>query len=201
MRLILILATVVTLTSFHVNADAAYEFTPFASYRFGGDFENDIGQNVALNDESGLGFVFAWPYDAGRQGEILVSHYDTSMTFLPDSNPSFSSDLSVTYLHLGGNTQLSTSALPLYLSGGFGLTHLKPSGNNLNDETQFSMNIGLNTRFSFNEVTHLSLGAKVYGTYFNTDTEIFCNAASCAIYIDGNIWVQSEVTAGITFSF
>lgn len=201
MRLTSTLIALILFTSLTAKADTTYDFTPFASYRFGGDFENELGQTVSLSDESGLGFVFAWPYDTGRQGEILLSHYDTAIDLLPELSQSLSNDLSVTYLHLGGNTKLSNSALPIYLSGGFGLTHLRPDSNNLNDETKFSMNIGLNTRFSINEVTHFTIGAKVYGTYFNTDTEIFCNAANCAIYVDGNIWVQSEVTAGIVFSF
>ena len=55
------------------------------------------------------------------------------------------SDVSITYLHLGGNINFSQGAIPFYFSGGLGFTHLSPSNSILSDETNFSASLGLSS--------------------------------------------------------
>jgi len=178
------------------------ELTPFAAYRMGGDFESrDAQAEVSLEDENSYGLLTAWRYDNYRQGELLISHYDTQFNVGELSSSFYRSDIAVTYVHLGGNVQLSEGLVPVFISGGAGITHLSPNNNNLADETQFSANLGLNTRFDVSEQLRLYIGSRVYATLFDTDSEIFCDQTQCAIYVESDVWLQTELSAGITFIF
>ena len=183
------------------NKKDVLELTPFIGYRIGGEFdENNEDTRIELEDASSFGLLFAWPYDSHRQGELLLSHYDTDFTensTITINKPG----LSVTYLHLGGNVQIAEGVVPFWINGGLGLAHLSPDDNLLNDETKFSANIGINTRFKLSESLSFRIDGRVFGTFFNSDSRLFCDNADCTVYITSNLWVQSELSAGLTFSF
>jgi hypothetical protein len=198
-----LLPLVLLLLSLPVLAEKndAIEITPLIGYRFGGDFDIEKPtQTIELTDGTNYGLLVAWPYDNKRQGELLISHYQSN--FGEDSSNLFSNnDLGVTYLHLGGNIPIQDGALPLWLSAGLGLTYLSPQEKSLKDETKFSLNLGLNTRFNISENLSLRFGGRVYATFFNGSSTIFCDTDVCKIRITSDLWVQSEVNAGLTFSF
>jgi hypothetical protein len=181
------------------------EITPLVGYRFGGDFDaaNDeaaITTTIKLNEDISYGFLLAWDYDKNRQGELLVSHY-TSQFSQPMNTITSNNNLSITYAHLGGNVPISTGKVPFFVSGGLGLTHFSPDDSELSNETRFSLHIGLATKIPVSDNISLRFGGRVYATLFNSDSQIFCNEAHCAISISSDLWIQSEVNAGITFSF
>ncbi|PKI12957.1 outer membrane beta-barrel protein [Colwellia sp. 12G3] len=179
------------------------EVTPLIGYRFGGDFDtskNKIHNKIELSDETSYGLLTAWSFDRNRQGEFLVSHYNTDFSESDDFTVS-NTGLGITYAHLGGNVPISEGPVPFYITGGFGLTHLDPKDDGLSNETRFSVNVGLATKIELNERISLRLDSRVYGTFFNSDSAIFCDVETCAIYISSSIWVQSEVSAGITYRF
>ena len=193
--------------SITVSADeiSYIEITPLVGYRFGGDFDTtndnaEITTKIKLSEEASYGFLLAWDYDKKRQGELLVSHYTSWFSQTINSTAS-NNNLAITYAHLGGNVPISDGVVPLFVTGGLGLTHFSPEDTLLSDETRFSMNIGLATKITVSENISLRVGGRVYATFFNSDSQVFCNEEKCAISISSDLWVQSEVNAGITFSF
>ena len=182
------------------------EITPFIGYRFGGDFQTyptleQPAKNIKLTENTSYGVLLAWPYAAHQQGELLISHYDTEFSI----NTSGMSDseldntgISVTYAHIGGNVPVSEA---VWVSGGLGLSHLSPKADELNSETRFSMNIGLNTKVDITKRISFRVGGRVYGTFFNSDSAAFCGASACKLYISSKVWVQTELDAGLTFKF
>jgi hypothetical protein len=189
----------------NANENSRIEITPFVGYRFGGDFDTtndntEIATQIKLSEDRSYGFLLAWNYDKKRQGELLVSHYTSRLSQTVNSTAT-NNNLAVTYAHLGGNVPISDGVVPLFVTGGLGLTHLSPEDTLLNDETRFSMNIGLATKIPVSENISLRVGGQVYVTFFNSDSQVFCNEEKCAISISSDLWVQSEVNAGITFSF
>ena len=205
MRVILAVCCVLSIISMPSVAKQALEFeiTPLIGYRFGGDFDTsqaEIHNRVELNDETSYGLLTAWSYDRTRQGEFLISHYNTNFSESSDFSVS-NTGLGITYAHLGGNVSISEGPVPFYLTGGLGLTHLSPSDKQLSDETRFSLNVGLASKIDLSERLKLRLDSRVYGTFFNSDSAIFCDAEVCAIYISSNIWVQTEVSVGLTYRF
>ncbi len=184
------------------ETEASLEVTPFVSYRFGGDFEDKNSDNkFELDEGAGIGLLTAWKYDHNRQGELLLSHNSSEFSDQSDEHELYQSDIDITYLHLGGNIKLSDGVVPFWFSAGIGLTHLSPSSSQFKNETNFSANLGLNTKFIVSENIHLYIGGRVYGTFFDSKSKIFCDNNNCAIYVESNVWVQSELMAGISVAF
>lgn len=192
-------------TAVSADENSNVEITPLIGYRFGGDFDatnhaTDITTKIKLNEDTSYGLLLAWDYDKKRQGELLVSHYTSR--FSQAINPIASNNsLSITYAHFGGNVPISDGPVPFFITGGLGLTHFSPEDTQLSNETRFSVNIGLATKIPVSENISLRFGGRVYATFFNSNSQIFCNEGNCAISISSDLWVQSEVNAGITFSF
>ena len=189
------------------SAKSGFELSPFIGYRIGGDFDhqiNEIENEIKLEDTSSFGAVLAWDFDDKRQGELLYSHYSTefSNNLSNNSGAIFQSpELEVSYLHLGGNVPLSSGVLPFWLSGGLGISYITPDDNTLDDETHFSVNLGLHTQVELSEQLALKVGARAYGTFFDSDSEIFCDSANCTITVSSEVWLQGEVHAGLVFKF
>ena len=202
---LLTLSTMLLSTVSIANDVPTIEITPLIGYRFGGNFENiDTATRIKLAEDVSYGLLIAWPVGTNQQGEVLISHYDTSFIRADDNQPSIlmtNNNVGVTYLHLGGNVPLNEGALPLWLSGGFGASFLAPKDENLADEVRFSMNIGLNTRYKFTESLSFTFGGRVYATFFNSDSALFCDSDICKIHISSDLWIQSELNAGISFAF
>ncbi len=191
------------------ESEKTFEITPLIGYRFGGDFETgaaDFRNKLELEDAVNYGLIFSWPFDYQRQGEVLLSHYDTQFldnTGVSPTTAPLNTDISITYLHVGGNVPVREGAnkIPVWLSGGLGLTHFSPDNNQLKDETRFSLNLGLFTKYQLSENLSFRLGTRLYATFFDSASEVLCEKDSCAIYVEGDLWFQSEVNAGVTFTF
>lgn len=182
------------------------EITPFIGYRFGGDFDtiptlDTPASKIELAEDTSYGVLIAWPYDMHQQGEFLISHYDTDFSiksFDGSDSELNNTGIGVTYMHLGGNVPVSDS---VWVSGGLGLSHLSPEASELNSETRFSMNLGLNTKFDISKRISFRVGGRVYGTFFNSNSAVFCGATACKMTISSKVWVQTELDAGLTFKF
>ncbi len=189
-----------------VNAYEAnnFEITPLIGYRFGGDFdisdEASTTSKIKLSEEVNYGLLLAWDVDAKRQGEFLINYYNSHFSQAVDPIAS-NSNIAITYAHIGGNVPISDGYLPVYVTGGLGLTHLSPEDALLDNETRFSMNIGIATKIPVSEHLSFRFGGRVYATFFNSDSKIFCNEDNCAISISSDLWIQSEINAGLTFTF
>tara|TARA_B110000467_G_C18211079_1_gene417461 strand:- start:279 stop:926 length:648 start_codon:yes stop_codon:yes gene_type:complete len=180
-----------------------FEVTPLIGYRFGGDFDvtkDETISKVKLVEGISYGLLTAWSYDRSRQGELLITHYNTEFSQHSDFVPS-NEKLGVTYAHIGGNVNISKNTIPLYITGGMGMTHFSPKGAQLDSETRFSMNIGLTSKIPLSEQLSFQFGGRIYGTFFNSDSSIFCEQTNCLISMSSDIWIQTEVTAGLSLAF
>lgn len=203
MRVILVLALALSSIPSYAKQPLNLEITPLIGYRLGGDFntsQDAVHHRVELSEETSYGLLTAWSFDKGRQGEFLVSHYSANFSYSDDFSAS-NTDLGITYAHLGGNVPISEGLVPLIVSGGFGLTHLNPEDDQLSSETRFSLNLGLGSKIELTEHLSLRLDSRVYGTFFNSESSVFCDETICAVYVSGDVWFQSEVSVGLTFRF
>jgi hypothetical protein len=183
--------------------DLNIEVTPLIGYRFAGEFaatDAEIHNTIELSEEVSFGLITAWSVDRARQGEVLISHYNSTFSESADFSAS-NTDLAITYAHLGGNVPINNDLLPLKVTGGLGLTYLSPRASQLDDETRFSINIGLASAIELSEHVSFRIDSRLYGTFFNSDSSLFCDAESCAVYISSDVWVQAEVSAGISYRF
>ncbi len=203
---ILLLTLAITFPSF-AKKENKIEITPFAGYRVGGDFDvtgDFYGEapkkELEIDDSSSYGVILAWPYDNKRQGELVISHYESELIPASLLTP-YTSDLAVTYVHLGGNVLLSRGIVPFGFSGGVGVTHFSPDQIDLDDETKLSVNICFHSQLDLTDRIAIRLGARVYATFLDSDSAIFCNEDVCNVTISSDMWLQSELSAGLTFTF
>ena len=205
MRIVTLLIFLLVVTSMPSLAkqELNFEITPLIGYRFGGDFNTSrdkVHNRIELSEETSYGLLTAWSFDRKRQGEFLISHYNTTFSQADDFAAS-NTGLGITYAHLGGNVSVSDGPVPFYVTGGLGLTHLAPKDEQLSNETRFSVNVGLATKIELSEHISLRVDSRIYATFFNSDSAMFCDVETCAIYISSSMWFQTEVNAGITFRF
>ncbi|OUS32019.1 hypothetical protein A9Q98_02370 [Thalassotalea sp. 42_200_T64] len=185
--------------------DDYYELTLFVGERTSDSFEDDESleddeesfEVDFLNDAS-AGAILAWPFDYNRQGELLFSHSSTEFdgdVVLDDM------DVSISYLHLGGNVTISGGKVPIVISGGLGIVHLAPGDNSLDSETRPSVNLGVGARFAIADDVTFRLDARLYASLFDSNGSIFCSGESCVIRTNSNLWLQGEFTAGFSYRF
>jgi hypothetical protein len=183
--------------------DLNIEVTPLIGYRFAGEFaatDAEIHNTIELSEEVSFGLITAWSVDRARQGEVLISHYNSTFSESADFSAS-NTDLAITYAHLGGNVPINNDLLPLKVTGGLGLTYLSPRASQLDDETRFSINIGLASAIELSEHVSFRIDSRLYGTFFNSDSSLFCDVETCAVSISSDVWLQAEVSAGISYRF
>ncbi len=195
-----LLATVMLPAS---GQDLNIEVTPLVGYRFAGEFattDAKIHNTIELSEEVSFGLITAWSVDRGRQAEVLISHYNTTFSESVDFSAS-NTELAITYAHLGGNVPINNDLLPLKVTGGLGLSYLSPQASQLDDEIRFSINIGLASAIELSEHVSFRIDSRLYGTFFNSDSSLFCDVETCAVYISSDVWVQAEVSAGISYRF
>lgn len=203
MRAFLALALALSSIPSYAKQPLNIEITPLIGYRFGGDFntsQEEVHHRVELSEEVSYGLLTGWSLDQGRTGEFLVSHYSSTFSHSDDFSAS-NTGLAITYAHLGGTVPITDGYVPLHVSGGFGLSHLNPEDSALDSETRFSMSLGLGSTIPLTDHLSFRLDGRLYGTFFDSASSVFCDDAACAIYISSDLWIQSEVSAGLTFRF
>ncbi|MDG1731778.1 MAG: outer membrane beta-barrel protein [Thalassotalea sp.] len=184
-----------------------WQLTVFVGERTSSSFEDDDELDeetpafeVDFLNEASAGIILGWDYDYNSQGELLFSHSNTEF----DEGGDVALDdmeISISYLHLGGNVMVSDGKLPVYISAGIGIAHLAPSDSSLDSETKPSANLGVGVRFNFNDNLSLRLDARGYGTFFDSDGYIFCSGDTCKIRTSSSVWFQADFTAGLSYLF
>lgn len=178
-----------------------FEITPFAGYRFGGQFEDPTTANsVDVKAAASFGLAVDVGYAPGQAIQLFYSRQGTEVD---DIAPGI--DVDVEYLHIGGvGTFPSDSELQPYLVGSIGAARFSPSGD-LDDETQFSASLGGGVKYFFNERFGLRFEGRGYLTFFDTDAAVFCisdqTGATCRLRAKSSVVWQIEAQAGFTFRF
>ncbi len=175
MVLLLLISLALVTNQAYAAQESKFEITPLIGYRFGGDFDSndaELTTTVKLTEDINYGLLFAWNVDRKRQGEVLISHNNTEFSAFGSSTVS-NNNLAITYAHIGGNVPIASGAMPVFFTGGFGLPHFSPEDNSLDNETRFSMNVGLATKIAVTESLSFRFGGRLYATFFNSDSDIF----------------------------
>jgi opacity protein-like surface antigen len=182
-----------------------YEVTPFAGYRFGGNFDvSGSTRDASLADHGSFALALDLRRDEESQYELLYSRQQASLQ--PDS-PVGPADVNVEYLQLGGtlDVYVEQPLLKPYVVGTLGLTRFTPDAGAGNDDTRFSVSLGAGLRVPVTPHFGLRFEARGYVTFINTDSSVFCASGSfggvCAIRAKGSTFAQYELLAGAAFAF
>ncbi|NOQ88857.1 MAG: outer membrane beta-barrel protein [Gammaproteobacteria bacterium] len=183
------------------------EIIPLLGFRAGGEFIDDTtDKKHTLESSEAYGLILSFPYERGKNIEIYYSHQSTKLNSItinnqPAPNSSVDIPLTIDYLHIGGTAPISDEKnLKTFVSGGLGFTYSSLDYAGAQSDLRASFSIGVGLKWPMTERISLQLEARGLATLYNNNSAIYCNGG-CAISVNGNLFLQGEVFAGLGFRF
>ena len=193
------------LLSFSTNSYSV-EIIPLFGFRGGGEFVDEVtNKKHTLESSQIAGLILSFPYEYGKKFEIYYSHQSTHLNSITISEPApdntVNIPLTIDYLHFGGTTPISADKnLKTFVSGGLGFTYLSPDFTGAQSDLRASFSIGVGLKWPITDRIALRLETRGLATLYNNNSAIFCSGG-CAISVNGNLFLQGEVFAGLGFTF
>lgn len=185
-------------------ADWGVEITPYAGYHIGGSFEdNTTGFSLDAKEGGVYGVIFDLADTPETQYELFYAFQRTQVTGGGTFGGNTLFDLDVHYLHIGGTYMFEGAKVRPYIAGGLGATHFAPDGDGMSSKTYFSISLGGGAKIPISGRVALRLEGRGFMTILPDSTSIFCvssGGTSCAVNVQGDVFGQFLLMAGITFS-
>lgn len=174
--------------------------------RGGGEFIDDTtNQKHTLESSEIYGLIVSWPYERSKNFEVYYSHQSTSLNSISLEQPAPTTTanipLTIDYLHFGGTAPISDEEkLKTFVTGGLGFTYMSPDYTGAQSDLRASFSIGIGLKWPMTERISLRLETRGLATLYDNNSAIFCSGG-CAISVNGNLFLQGEVFAGLGFKF
>ncbi len=188
-------------------ASPRFELTPYAAYRFGGEFEAQSGdQTFELREGNAQGLIFnIRAADVNTQWEALYARQQTRV----ETQASFSGgpllDIDVDYLHFGGTYVFDGENTRPFVVLTAGVSHFEPELPGFAGETYFSGSIGGGVQLRAAKRLGVRIEGRAFASLVDSDGGLFCASGGqvngCAFAIDGKALLQWEAHAGLVFRF
>lgn len=183
-----------------------FELTPYAGFRLGGSFDEQDGDGrIDLDDSNAYGLMFNIMAHANGQYELIYARQNTDADtrgFFAD-DPTI--DIDVEYFQFGGTYLFDGDSTRPFIALTLGGSRFDPGLAGSNSESFFSASFGGGVQLRANDRLGVRLEARVFTTFVDDDTDIFCEsiggAGSCLIRIEGQLFSQWEARAGLVFRF
>ena len=202
-----IINTITLLSLLAISSNShAVEIIPILGFRGGGEFiDNTNGKIHTLESSEIYGLILSFPYERGKNIEVYYSHQSTQLNSININTtvPGNSVDIPLTidYLHFGGTAPISEDKnLQTFVSGGLGFTYSSADYPDTQSDLRASFSIGVGLRWPMTKRISLRLETRGLATLYNNNSAIFCNGG-CSISVNGNLFLQGEVFAGLGFKF
>ena len=179
------------------------DFIAISAYlggRYSEDLEHsDTGEKVEVSNDYSQALALSWYYDRNREGELFYSQSKQNFSM---SEQNISTDLYISYLHFGGRVNfVNNSPFSTSLGLGIGATFFIPDENQYDNEISFSGNITGGVRYELSKQWALKADLRFYGTLLNNSSSLFCSNNQCIIELSGDVYVQTELMAGVEYKF
>ncbi len=175
------------------------EFTPFAGYLGGGEFEDSAGAKRNIDQSTNLGLIFNYAPEAWRAYEFLYTKSSTEI------GGATKTDLDVDYLQIGGIVSHPDAKYVIpYFGLGVGAARLSPNVAGWDDETKLAFSAATGVRIPIGDHFGVRLDVRAFVTVLNSDNQIFCevnNGATCDIRSKGDTLFQYSGTLGFFVGF
>ena len=182
------------------------EIIPLLGYRGGGEFiDNSTNEKHTLESSDVYGLILSWPYERGKNIEVYYSHQATQLNSISTTEPAPNNvvniPITIDYLHIGGTAPISDEEkLKTFVTGGLGFTYSSPDYTNAQSDLRASFSIGIGLKWPMTKMIALRLETRGLATLYDNNSAIYCNGG-CAISVNGNLFMQGEVFAGLGFKF
>lgn len=183
-----------------VNVNEYVAVSAFLGPRISDDLKDSAtGETAKISNEMAGALALSWYYSRNKEGELLFSSSKLNVS-LPERD--ISTDMYVSYLHFGGRVLFTNeTAFSTSLGLGVGATFFSPDDSQYDNEIALSGNITGGVRYELNEQLALRGDLRVYGTLLNSSSTMLCGDGECLINLSGEVYVQTEIMAGVEFKF
>jgi Outer membrane protein beta-barrel domain len=177
-----------------------WEFTPFAGFMAGGEFEDPTDNSDRdLDEDTSFGLIINAAADSWRHYEFLFASQSTSV----DGAVPF--DMDVQYLQIGGTVNYpdATRVIP-YFGITVGAAKFSPDAPGLDDETKLAASIAGGVRVPITNHIGVRLDLRAFITVLDTDGDLFCvsdGGATCNISAKSDTFLQYSAALGVTVGF
>ena len=184
-----------------------FELTPYAAFRFGGEFEErDGSRDFTLEERAAQGLIFNIRAAAtDGQWEVLYARQRTKLETQAAFTGAPLLDIDVDYLHFGGTYLFAGASTRPFVAATVGAAHFAPRPPGFGAETYLSGSLGGGVQLRADKRLGVRLEGRVFGTFLDHDGEVFCRsrepADACALIVESAALVQWEARAGIVFRF
>lgn len=163
------------------------------------DSEND--KKTDISNDFSQALSVAWRYSRNKETEIMFSTAKQELTsYSPEEN--YKTDVRISYLHFGGRVLFPfEDGFSTSVGLGLGGTLFTPDDNKYDDEIKLSGSISFATRYQLSEQWALRSDLRVYGTVLDSNSTMFCDNNVCLVHLEGEVYVQSDIMAGIEYKF
>lgn len=192
--------------------DHSFEITPYAAYRFGGEFDNvDFDDDffdlidIQVEDGGAVGVIFDARLGGNWFLELWASRQDTELTesggfFIP---PEGLFDLTVDYYHVGVLYEWRPGQAHPFIAGSIGATSFQPDLAGLDDLVRPSLSLGGGVKVMFSDNVGLRLEGRLISTLIDQDNDEFCGRRRrvCYDFDDDVYFYQGEARVGLVIGF
>jgi hypothetical protein len=204
LRLLILLVALLIFLPTSVRADWGVQLTPFAGFRFGGGFtDNATGLDLDVDEGESFGLILDVQATHETEYELFYSLQKTELKGEGVLSGDTLFDLDIHYLQIGGTYLFPGERVRPFVSGGLGLTYFSPDGPGVDSEIYFSLSLGGGAKIPISKRVGLRFEVRGFLTILPDDTEIFCvssGGAACAVRVNGDVFGQVLLLAGISFS-
>ena len=170
---------------FSINAQAGdLEITPMFGHTFSPKLNSgDNTIELPTTDES------------KGQGQILVNFVSRDFT---DNIDQSTHTFDTLYAHFNGVAFYRQRNYITTFGVGIGATYFK---SDFDSVVYPSITIALGTRYKFSDNLAFITELRAYATLTKDDDTVFCQNGTCVASFDGAVWLDSQISIGLAYSF
>lgn len=185
-----------------VPVDDFFAISAYLGGRYSDDLKDtDSGKSAKIENSFAQALALSWYYGRNTEGEIFYSNSKQDVIMSGDTK-SVSTDIYISYLHFGGRVHfVNETPFSTNLGLGIGATFFVPDERKYDNDTAFSGSITGGMRYELSDQWALKADIRVYGTVLQNDSSLFCSDNKCLVKLDGDVFVQTELMAGVEYKF
>jgi hypothetical protein len=180
-----------------INAQAGdLEITPMLGHTFSQELtSDDMTTDIETTNESNVAIALSWQDSPAGQGQILVNYISRDFT---DNIDQSTHSFDTLYAHFNGVAFYKERNYITTFAMGIGATYFK---SDFDDVIYPSLTVALGTRYEFSDNLAFITELRAYATLTKEDDTVFCQNDACLAHFDGAVWIDSQISIGLAYSF
>ena len=182
---------------FSVNLQAVeFEISSMVGQTFSPELINASRTDYfSATDEPNIALAFSWQDSPTEQGQVLINYI--SRDFSDDiTQTAYSFD--TLYTHFNGVVFFEEKNYITTASLGLGATYFN---SDFDDVIYPSVTASVGTRYEFSNSLAFITELRTYITLTENDDSLFCQNETCLAYFKHALWVDSQISIGLAYSF